>query len=528
MKKFLTLLLALILVVGGLGINRLNADAATFTDVNQDYAFNAIERWASYGVISGRGNRIFDPYSNTTRAEFASMINNIMGYVSVAPVGTFADVPSDAGMYGNVLRATHAGVFSAGGNFRPGDYITRAEAAMAMLNMLGIPYNTNDTNPTHFIDDALFTPQTRGAIRAAYNVGLILGIPVNNDDGTRQYRFAPDDRIIRKHLTLLFDNIIGALVSDSTPLTGNVQGFVIVRYPAAVLSDAVVSGNVIITEAARGGEVLLVNSSIAGTLRTQVADLAIVINGNDMTINFVGVVYEITLNSNAGNLNVAAGSVVRDLIVFGQNVNLSNDGVIVHVHLHEPAAGNFVWMGNEPHNTSVFEELPALVYIELPEDDTTEYDDADDHQDVPAITTGRRPMIPVIPTPPPGQYTPVQQPPQQQFPQTPPQQPPAQQREWRNAVASEFNMAVEFISDDIGDLVALIVVQIPGTQASGQWISGVPNFNQHRFLVNGTPTRFYRHTLYGVVQYRIALDLVCPVDENVSLPRPTVSLQFWR
>ena len=203
MKKVIAFLLTFVIVaLAFTGSVFTSATAPMFTDVQEDYAFAAIQRWAEYGVIRGRGGGIFDPYGTTTRAEFATMITNIMGYVDEAPIDTFTDIPNNQGMNGSILRATAAGVFPPGGAFRPNDFITRAEATVALVNALELAHSEWDETPTHFVDDAILTPENRGAIRAAVDADVIRGFPY----GQNQFRFGPNDTILRKHLAIMFDN----------------------------------------------------------------------------------------------------------------------------------------------------------------------------------------------------------------------------------------------------------------------------------------------------------------------------------
>jgi len=198
-KKVIVFLVAFVLAIAATG-HLISLYAAPFTDVTTDYAREAIERWADKGVIQGRSGRTFDPYATATRAEFAAMLTRIMGYQQMAPLGTFTDIPNGQGENAYILRVAAAGVFEKGGAFRPNDPITRVEAAVAFSIALGL--DTTSTLPTHFVDNAQFTNAERGAIRAAYDAGIINGHPI----GQGQFAFGPHNNIIRKHLALMFDN----------------------------------------------------------------------------------------------------------------------------------------------------------------------------------------------------------------------------------------------------------------------------------------------------------------------------------
>jgi len=232
MKKVTALLLTFVLLVVA-ATPIFAAQASPFTDVNQDYATEAIVRWANAGVIQGRGGGRFDPYATATRAEFATMLVRIMGYQQIAPLGTFTDIITNDGLNPYVLRAAAAGVFDTGGAFRPHEPITRVEAAVAFTRALGL--SINNTGATHFIDDAQFSSFERGAIRAASDAGIIHGRPA----GEGRFAFQPHNNIIRKHLAVMFDNAFSAdalqwpvpvtqlgtyfdYMVDSTTLDGNI------------------------------------------------------------------------------------------------------------------------------------------------------------------------------------------------------------------------------------------------------------------------------------------------------------------
>lgn len=534
MKKGIAVLLALVLALTPIWASR--TQAATFTDVPEDYAFDAIERWAAYGVIQGRGNRIFDPNSNATRAEFATMINNIMGYISEAPVGTFTDIPDNAGMNGSVLRAASAGVFAPGGAFRPTDNITRVEATMAILSMLGISYSANDTVPTQFTDDALFSASNRGAIRAATAAGLIQGFPVETPDQSAAFRFGPDEPILRKHLALLFDNIIGALVQNSAPLTGNISGFVIVNHPAATLG-ANINGNVIVTEGAQGGSISLANTAINGTLLTQTANVSLTVVGDNASLTLGSAVSEATLQGNGITLSLTPGASIATLTTYGENTSLANAGFVGTARLYHTAAESFAWSGAAPANIVIFPEIAVEETAAPPDTEETSEEATDivEEEATDEVTTGRTrpPMLPIIPPSPPpsGSYQPeVGLPPAVRPPVMPPPPvvtppvitPPVVVPVWTPATT---DVCYIVNAEVVGEIFKFIVIEIQDENLTSQWISGTPTTNQYRILLDGVPREFHRVNLGGSYQYRLALDLI---DEGFDNFIPTVQVQIFR
>ena len=64
--------------------------AADYADVQGHWAADAISRWSDIGIIQGDGTG-FRPDDAITRAETATIINNVISYIDVAD-NTFSDV----------------------------------------------------------------------------------------------------------------------------------------------------------------------------------------------------------------------------------------------------------------------------------------------------------------------------------------------------------------------------------------------------------------------------------------------------
>ena len=70
------------------------AAQAEYTDVKGHYAQKAIETWSDYGVLKGYPDGTFQPNGTVTRAEFAVVLDRIMGYRRIAE-NTFTDLSED-------------------------------------------------------------------------------------------------------------------------------------------------------------------------------------------------------------------------------------------------------------------------------------------------------------------------------------------------------------------------------------------------------------------------------------------------
>lgn len=74
----------------------------------------AMGRWAGVGVFKGDQYGDFMPDKEMTRAEFAQVLVNLMGYTAVAE-NTYADIPADAWYADAMLKLVAAGVMQGTG-----------------------------------------------------------------------------------------------------------------------------------------------------------------------------------------------------------------------------------------------------------------------------------------------------------------------------------------------------------------------------------------------------------------------------
>ena len=109
-----------------------------FADVgaNAWYA-KAVNTLGSLGIVSGVGDKCFDPNRAITRAEFTAIAARFAKANETGSV-RFSDVPVNAWYYNTVLTAVNYGWITGVGDnrFAPGERITRAEAATIVNRML--------------------------------------------------------------------------------------------------------------------------------------------------------------------------------------------------------------------------------------------------------------------------------------------------------------------------------------------------------------------------------------------------------
>lgn len=118
-----------------IGYNRV-----TFTDVKGHWGQKVIEQAASRKLVTGYGDGLYKPNASVTRAEFVTMISNVL--VLLKPkttVLTYADVSADKWFYPYVTAAKRAGLLNGfiddDNAFKPNEAITRQEIALILANV---------------------------------------------------------------------------------------------------------------------------------------------------------------------------------------------------------------------------------------------------------------------------------------------------------------------------------------------------------------------------------------------------------
>ena len=126
------------------------AAQAEYTDVKGHYAQKAIETWSDYGVLKGYPDGTFQPNGTVTRAEFAVVLDRIMGYRRIAE-NTFTDLSEDQWYTRPILRLVAEGVFTQqAGAMEPNQLITRQETFAALARFFALE---ESDKATVFYDD---------------------------------------------------------------------------------------------------------------------------------------------------------------------------------------------------------------------------------------------------------------------------------------------------------------------------------------------------------------------------------------
>ena len=161
--------------------NAFNTPAKSFADTENHWGKDYILPLAELGIINGKGEGVFAPDGQITRAEFMTLTLKV-GNIKATAGETFADVDAGAWFANTVASAKANGLIPAqmvaDGNFYPDKNITREEmtAVLTALYELKKPA-VKGAETDRFTDRATFSDWTVESIGKAVNLGLVAGNP---------------------------------------------------------------------------------------------------------------------------------------------------------------------------------------------------------------------------------------------------------------------------------------------------------------------------------------------------------------
>ncbi len=160
----------------------------TFSDVNNgaNWAEAYIETLSSKQIVFGKTADLYAPDANMTRGEFAALIARSLG---LSPTGNyngqFTDVSGNEAVnkHGEIMAAFEAGIIKgrADGSFKPGDQITRAEAAIMIARALEfVGYDETKLDATKdtkvFVDSNSISATSKDSIELVSQAGIMNGM----------------------------------------------------------------------------------------------------------------------------------------------------------------------------------------------------------------------------------------------------------------------------------------------------------------------------------------------------------------
>ena len=174
-------------------------EGLSFSDVKPgDWFYDNVMDAAENGYVSGMGDGTFQPKKATTRAQFASMIANALGYESDPDAASmFPDVAEDYWGKSAINFCVKNDILKGydDGTFQPEKPITRQEAASILRNAFKLTESSSETFP----DDSAISGWAKESVYIVKASGLMKG-----DAGTGNFR--PTDTIIRAEAASILMN----------------------------------------------------------------------------------------------------------------------------------------------------------------------------------------------------------------------------------------------------------------------------------------------------------------------------------
>lgn len=315
-RKILSLVLSLAMLVS-LAVPALAAET-TFPDVQGHWGESSVERWAGVNVLNGTDTGSFNPDANMTRAEFAQMMVNLMGYTGKS--GNFSDVPSDAWYAGAINALAAAGVMQGDGNghANPLSSISRAEAAVLLCRALKL--EPSSSAKLSFADASSVPSWAEDAMAALSERGMISGVGGN--------QIAPLVNITRASVAKLIDNMVSVYVTSADQVvTGTVKGLVVVAAAGATFTDATVKENVVVAPKAGSAELKVTGKSTIETIYISNPDMVLTVEA--------GTVKNVVIEEGADGavVNVAKGAVINLVTTSADNVTIKGEGTVKEVDI---------------------------------------------------------------------------------------------------------------------------------------------------------------------------------------------------
>jgi pimeloyl-ACP methyl ester carboxylesterase len=180
----------------------------SFMDIKGHWAQEDIEYMASHGYIKGLNNEEFGTNSMITRAQFATILVNILELEEESNL-PFEDISQTAWYYDDVNKAYTAGLIKGvtQDRFAPEDLVTREQMAVMVANALqyrGIEISTEKVNLSEkFVDNTEISAWAIESAGIVAQSGIIKGKIIEQET-----RFAPKDKATRAEAVVMLKTFL--------------------------------------------------------------------------------------------------------------------------------------------------------------------------------------------------------------------------------------------------------------------------------------------------------------------------------
>lgn len=201
-KKIISLMLSVLFLISIFNTH-VSAEANKQNDISGHWAKTYIEWSMDNNFFKGYPDGSFKPNKEMTKAEYVSVMSNLIGKRLEAKVN-YSDIKTSDWFYKDVKNLVALGILDNKGNFNPNSPITRDEA----FRILGAIYNqsSDEKSLDRFIDKDLIV--NKKEIAALVNLGIISG----NANG----KLNPEATITRGEVCTVLEKNVSVLGKDYT------------------------------------------------------------------------------------------------------------------------------------------------------------------------------------------------------------------------------------------------------------------------------------------------------------------------
>ena len=262
-KKRLSLILSLLLIISSINISSANTKFADVPDTH--WASKVIAKWSGedYDVLQGDGKGNFNPSKGLTLGEIMTVLSKTFGYVQKQETQVTPTWAKES-----VEKAIAAGILPKTEKIDANRMITRQEAIKYIAIAFGIESSQGNTP---FIDDQDIDEQYKPYIKAFYDMGYITG---DNKDKSKA-KFNPKANYTRAEAMQVIDNILSDII-DKYTINKTYEKNIIIRRPGVNLHNIKVKQNIIIAQGAQDSNISIDKAQIGKSL--------IIYGGKDITV----------------------------------------------------------------------------------------------------------------------------------------------------------------------------------------------------------------------------------------------------
>lgn len=246
--------------------NIINAKDKSFINKGSSWAKEALENANKNELLEGIPGEI-NPKKDLTRAEMASIMNNIFNSHVESDISKYTDMKKDAWYYSDMAKAVHMDMFTGYNNkLNPENAITREEAFVVISRAFKVKELHKGEEPKNFKDLNKISSWAKEDIYCLVESGYLKGSNGNIN---------PSGNITMEEFLQIIDNIIGQIISKPGLYDKIDKGNIVVNKPAIIIRNQTVGGDLIIAEGVAEEDIILDNVVVRGNVIVRGGELVL-------------------------------------------------------------------------------------------------------------------------------------------------------------------------------------------------------------------------------------------------------------